>query len=342
MRTKETSKFFLGIDVSKLTLDISLMCVHDHQKQPIKYCRLNNSAQGMKQLERWLKQNAVLFSEQSMVVIENTGIYHRVLWDFCSKKGLPVYIGNAADIKWSFGIARGKNDKIDSARLCSYAQKHAEDLKATPALDPELIKLKDLMTSRNNLLSNLNSIKVYLKELKGINNKSTQQTLESAYESALNGLKQSLAAVESELNKIITTNNAFKKNYDLLTSIPGIGRLTAVYMICCTANFAGNITGKQLASYAGVVPFEHTSGSSIRKKSRLHKMANKELKKMLHLCAMSAIQHHQEFKQYYERKKKEGKNSMSILNAIRNKLVLRAVAVVKKGQPYVNNLQVAA
>lgn len=342
MSTKESSKFFLGIDVSKLTLDISLMCVHDHQKQPIKYCRLSNSTQGMAQFDKWLKQNAVLCTDQSIVVIENTGIYHRLLWEFCSKKSLPVYIGNAADIKWSFGIARGKNDKIDSLRLCQYAQKHAEYLKASPALDPELIKLKDLMTSRNNLLSNLNSIKVYLKELKGVNNKSIQQTMENAYKSALNGLKKSLACIESEINKVISGNESFKKTFNLLISIPGIGRLTAVYMICCTANFAGNITGKQLASYAGVVPFEHTSGSSVRKKNRLHKMANKDLKKMLHLCAMSTIQHNEEFKQYYQRKKNEGKNSMSILNAIRNKLVLRSVAVVRKGMPYVNNVQKVA
>ena len=171
MRTKENAKFFLGIDVSKLTLDISLVCVEDHQKQAMQYCRLNNSVQGMKQLEIWLKKNGVLFGDQTLLVIENTGIYHRLLWAFCSKKGLPVYIGNAADIKWSFGIARGKNDKIDSTRVCSYAQKHADDLRATPALDPELIQLKDLMTSRNNLLSGLNSIKVYLKELKGVNDK---------------------------------------------------------------------------------------------------------------------------------------------------------------------------
>ena len=342
MRTKENVRSFLGVDVSKLTLDISLLKVNDHQKQPMLYCRVENSAKGMKLFAAWLKKNGVAFTDQSLLVIENTGIYHRTLWAFCSKKGLPVYIGNAADIKWSFGIARGKNDKIDSSRLCSYAQKHADDLRATPALDPELLKLKDLMTSRNNLLSNLNSIKVYLKELKGVNDPSVQKSLERAYSTALEGLKRSLMSIEEELNRIINANAAFKKTYDLLITIPGIGRLTAIYMICCTANFAGKITGKQLASYAGVVPFENTSGSSIRKRSRLHKMANKELKKMLHLCAMSAIQHHEEFRQYYERKKKEGKNSMSILNAIRNKLVLRSVAVIKKGEPYVNNLQSAA
>ncbi|CAN5326454.1 hypothetical protein BH11BAC5_BH11BAC5_12490 [soil metagenome] len=71
-------------------------------------------------------------------------------------------------------------------------------------------------------------------------------------------------------------------------------------------------------------------------------MANKTLKKAVHLCAMSVIQFYPEFKQYYERKKAEGKHSMSVLNAIRNKIVLRAVAVVNKQQPYVDNTKEAA
>ncbi len=124
--------------------------------------------------------------------------------------------------------------------------------------------------------------------------------------------------------------------------MPGIGHLTAVYLLCCTNNFAGKISGKQLASYAGVVPFEHSSGTSIKGRPRVHKMANKELKKMIHLCALSVLKYSPEFKHYFERKKAEGKNGMSVLNAIRNKLLLRVVAVVNKQQPYVENMTVAA
>ena len=124
--------------------------------------------------------------------------------------------------------------------------------------------------------------------------------------------------------------------------MPGIGHLTAVYIICCTNNFAGKINGKQLASYAGVVPFDHSSGISIKGKNRVHKMANKDLKKMLHLCALTTIKYYPEFRQYFERKKAEGKNGMLILNAIRNKLVLRVVAVVNKQQSYVDNTALVA
>ncbi|HEY2725717.1 MAG TPA: IS110 family transposase [Parafilimonas sp.] len=127
-----------------------------------------------------------------------------------------------------------------------------------------------------------------------------------------------------------------------MLSVPGIGRFTAVYLICCTNNFAAKYTGKQLAGYAGVVPFDHTSGTSIKSKNRVHKMANKDLKQMLHLCALTAIKCYPEFTNYFNRKKAEGKNGMSVLNAIRNKIVLRAIAVVNKQAPYVDYTKQAA
>jgi transposase len=106
---------------------------------------------------------------------------------------------------------------------------------------------------------------------------------------------------------MIKEDAAIYTNYELIKSVPGIGHLTAVYIICCTNNFASKISGKQLASYAGVVPFEHSSGISIKGKNRVHKMANKDLKKMLHLCALTAIKYYPEFSNYFNRKKQKVK-----------------------------------
>lgn len=338
----EEVRFYLGIDVSKLWFDISVMAVIDHKKQPLQTKRFDNSPEGLKQLDKWLKLQSVSFDEHSLLVIENTGVYHRLIWEYCSTHNLPIYIGNAAHIKWSFGIARGKNDVIDSQRLCNYACKNADDLKVTAALNPVFIQLKDMITSRVRLMEQANATKVFLKELKQSNTKEVQQILEQAHKAALKGLEKSIERIEAHIKTIIESDTAIKANYDLLISVPGIGHVTAVYIICCTNNFAGNISGKQLASYAGVVPFKDTSGTSIKGKHKVHKMANKDLKKLLHLCAVSAIGHHQEFRQYYDRKKAEGKHSMTILNAIRNKIALRAVAVIKSRKKYVDNYKKAA
>ena len=339
---QETTKFYLGIDVSKSWFDISMMQVVDHQKQPMQTERFANTPDGIKLWHQWLKKQKVGFNKRSLLVIENTGVYHRLIWSFCSKYNLPLYIGNAAHIKWSLGITRGKNDIVDSQRLCNYACKEADDLQATPALNIVFMQLKDLMTARTKLLSQLRSTQVYIKELKLSNYVSVQKVLEKAHKAAIEGLKKSIQLIEAQMQLIIDNDEAIKINYKLLLSVPGIGPFTAIYLVCCTNNFNGKVTGKQLASYAGVVPFGYTSGSSIKGKNKVHKMANKDLKKLLHLCALTTIKYYPEFKDYYERKKTEGKHAMCILNAIRNKIVLRAVAVVNNKKPYVNNYVKAA
>ena len=323
------TKFYVGIDVSKPYFDASLMAVVNHVKQPIESERFDNTTLGMKVFEKWLKKQQVSFNKNSIVVIENTGIYHRLIWSFCSKKQLPLHIGNAAHIKWSFGIARGKNDKIDSIRLCNYAFKEADTLTGTPALDADLMLLKDLITARTKLLKQVGSLRVSIKELGNVMGKSHHKLMVRSLKSAIDGLVGSIKNVEAQIKKIVTENTAFQQNYNLLISIPGIGPVTATYLIGCTANFAGKPSGKQLACYAGVAPFEHS-------------MANKDLKKLLHLCALSLIRYNEEFKTYYNRKKEEGKHSMSILNAIRNKIALRIAAVIKNQTSYKINYNMAA
>ncbi|WP_139361756.1 transposase, partial [Spirosoma sp. 209] len=91
---------------------------------------------------------------------------------------------------------------------------------------------------------------------------------------------------------------------------------------------------KQFACYAGVAPFPYQSGSSIRGKTRVSPMADKHMKTLLHLSAMTAIRAKGELRDYYQRKVGEGKNKMAVLNAVRNKLIGRAYAVVSKNQEY--------
>ena len=195
---KKKVRFYLGMDVSKLWIDITVMCVVNHEKQPTVTERFDNDAAGMKVLFKWLKKHKVSFDENSLLVIENTGVYHRLVWEYCSQQGLPLYIGNATHIKWSFGIDRGKNDKIDSQRLCAYAFKNADELKATPVLNPVFLRLKDLMTAGSRLLAQKNSIKVCLGELKLSNSKETQLIIEQAHKAALEGIKESIKVAEKQ------------------------------------------------------------------------------------------------------------------------------------------------
>ena len=127
---------------------------------------------------------------------------------------------------------------------------------------------------------------------------------------------------------------ALKKLFSLVSSVIGIGFVTAVNMIIHTNEFKIMKDAKKLACYCGVAPFESSSGSSIKKKTKVSHMANKRLKTNLHMAALSSIRHDEGMKNYYERKVAEGKPKLMVLNAVRNKLISRVIAVVKRETAY--------
>ena len=330
-------KFFIGIDVSKHTLDIAFIIRNGDRLSDPAWRQFSNTQSGLKEMKKWLLQMNVLLDHQAIVVIENTGIYHRLLWQYCSGLQLDLCIENAAQVKWSLGIARGKNDKVDSRRLALYAVRHIDRLKAAPRLQSNIMALKDLLTLRTKLLVQLRSTSTGFNELKNVSGTVIIKTMQNILRPAQNGLTESLKRIEEQIKIMLLKDKELSRVYRLLLTIPGIGHITALMLMCCTNLFTLCSSGKQLACYCGVAPFDHQSGISIRGKQRVHKMANKELKRLLHLCALTVIRHKQEFKLYYERKKQEGKHAMCILNAIRNKIILRVFAVVKNDRPYVNN-----
>jgi transposase len=336
-------KYFIGIDVSKHTIDVAFIKGEQKDYSKIVWKQFSNKLQGLYNMRAWLAQMNVPLSEETIVVIENTGIYHRLLWQYFSSLGVELCIENAAQVKWSLGIARGKSDKVDSRRLALYALRHQDRLKPTPALHQSIMPLKDLMTLRTKLLVQIKGITTALKELGSISVSAdfVKQTTK-LLAPALKGMEQSLKKVEKQIKDIVKADEAIYAIYKRLITVPGIGPITAVYFICCSNVFTMCKSGKQLACYCGVVPFDYQSGISIKGGRQVHKMANKELKHLLHMCALTSIKNHPEFREYYLRKKKEGKHALSIINAIKNKLVLRAFAVVKNERDYVDNYSKAA
>ena len=122
----------------------------------------------------------------------------------------------------------------------------------------------------------------------------------------------------------------------MVTSVKGVGMVLCVQLLVYTHAFTRLQNSRQLACYAGVAPFEHTSGSSIKGRTHTSNFANMTLKSSLHLAAISSIQHNPDLKKYYHRKVLEGKSKMSVINAVRAKLLYRVLAVVKRGTPYQN------
>src|SRR5437868_14363583 len=155
---------------------------------------------------------------------------------------------------------------------------------------------------------------------------------------AIKFLSGRIDLVEERIKNLIEANIELKTTCELLRSIKGVGWIIAAYMISCTGNFKRFSNARKFNCYAGLAPFKYESGTSIRGRSKVSHLANKDAKTMLNLAASCAIRCDQEMKQYYQKRVSEGKRKMSCINIVRSKLVARMFAVVKRQTPYQERL----
>jgi transposase len=152
---------------------------------------------------------------------------------------------------------------------------------------------------------------------------------------------QYIKQVEQEIMEVIAINDDLLKNYRIITSIKGIGPVNAWMTIAYTENFTSFTDARKYAVYVGVVPYDHSSGTSLNGRKRVSHLANKELKQELNQAAKAAITHDPELKAYADRKIKS-KCYPIILNNVKFKLILRMFSLVKRGEKYVENYRRSA
>jgi len=154
------------------------------------------------------------------------------------------------------------------------------------------------------------------------------------YIAALNSAIKELEKIDEKIMELIEKSEDLAKKYKYATSVRCVGFVAATYLLIYTNGFTRFNSAKQLASYAGIAPFEYSSGTSIRGRTKVHPMANKTLKKVLHMCAVSSVRHNPEMVTYFNRKVDEGKNKMLVLNAVRNKVLHRVFSCVRDQRMY--------
>lgn len=323
----------LGIDISKDFIDLALS--ENKSNASMVNTKLANNLEGYQALLSWLDIQGVK-KEQLLICLENTGIYHRALVVFLQHHQIFTWVENPIEIKWSIGLQRGKNDQVDAQRICMYAFRNQDKAQPYMAKDEALQKLTNLLTSRERLMGVKKMLSIPIKELHQVGLEKESQDMAGSCNQTLDGIQKDLVDIEKEINTIIAQDKQIKDSYELISSVPNVGRVTALYFIVTTNNSKRFDNAKQLASYSGIAPFEHRSGTSVRAKSRVNHMANKTLKRALLLCAVNSLRHKGEMRLYYERKVGEGKNKMSVINAIRNKILKRIFACLRDKQMYIN------
>jgi transposase len=326
---------FVGIDVSKSSLDVYLKPVGCHKV-------FSNDQQGFTEMVEWVMENAGTVSHSELLFgFEHTGIYSDNLILFLDGKALSFTVIPGLELKRSLGIRRGKSDKADCRDIAGYIYEKRETVKLYTLPSKTLCELRRLSSLRERMVKERAAYKTRLKEYRSQFPNEVDTVYLDSQEVIINSFNDQIERVEKEINKLIKEDATLLRQYNLINTIKGVGPQTAIMMIILTSGFESFENWRKFASYAGIAPFPNQSGT-FNGRTKTSKLANQRIKSLLTMCAGTAIQYNPEMKLYYEKRTQEGKNRMSTLNIIRNKLLSRIFAVVERDTPYVDVHKYAA
>jgi transposase len=304
-----------GVDISKDVFD-----VHGSNRGHDRY---RNDETGFRKYLRELPHG-------SLVVMEATGYYHYRLAQFLYKNGVTVSVVNPLSIKRfiQMKLAKVKTDKSDAKAICEYALINEvplyNALTGTQSECLQLFRLLDTYLKQRTATKN----KIHGEAVLGIPSKFVHRSLVRNRKQ----LDKEVMAIESKILSLVKEDQ--QEQLTLLTSIPGIGQKTALFLIVVTDGFSKFENAAQLCSYVGITPTVRESGSSVRGRARISKVGNRKLRNLLFLCSFNACKHNKACKALYERITSKGKSKKLALIAVANKLLKQSFAITKSGRPY--------
>lgn len=325
----------MGCDIAQDTFTFCLR----NQAQVICQGEIPNSK---KSIQKWLKElKQVNHIDLTGVIfcLEHTGIYGMLLMHTLHSRSLTVCVEGAASIKLSLGLQRGKNDRVDAQRIAEYAMRYTDRLKQWRPKREVLERLQLLNGMRARLIKAGNVLKSHTTEVGKFLGRQEYMLLKRGTQESLKAIEANIRKADEAIEVLIKSDENLKRLSELVTSVANVGMVTCAAMLVRTNEFQDFTEAKKFACTAGLAPFEHSSGKSVRGKTRVSHRAHKDLKTLLHMCAVGAISRKGEMQDFYLRKVAQGKNKMLVLNAVRNKLVHRVFAVVRDGVMYQKNYQ---
>lgn len=323
----------LGVDVSKKAIDI---CWAEYKL----FICIDNSSVGFCKFKKWCKDHEIDLQE-TFIVLEYTGGYEYRFIQFCESQAINYRRVPGLEIKKSMGMARGKSDKADAYRISTYGDEKIKRLTPAKPLDKNILELKQLLSFRKRLVRENAGYQNTVKERKYMYELGNKDMIISTANKKIEANTKYIKQVEDKIIYLIKSNESMYLNYRIITSIKGIGPVNGWMTIAYTENFTSFPDGRHYAVYVGVIPFEHTSGTSIKGRRRTSNLAQKELKQELNQAAKAAVQHDPELRAYAERQLKNKEYGI-VLNNVKFKLILRMFSLVKRGEMYVENYRRSA
>ncbi|ANP64972.1 TPA: IS110 family transposase [Vibrio parahaemolyticus] len=308
MNTNTLQNINVGVDTGKSQLDIYI--------RPLDiYFTVPNTEKGISDAIKTIKKH-----KPQRVVIEATGRLEMPFILACDKAKLPYVIANPLRIKRFAGAIgqRAKNDRLDAALIAHYAER----------VQPELTKLKsenirlmsDLVTRRNQLLTMQTMERNRLQIL--------PKNISSTITPILTALKNQIEKVEAKIAKLIESCPEYQAKNTILQSMPGVGKVLAASLISNVPEL-GFITNKQASSLIGVAPITRESGRF--KGKRLIQGGRSQVRTVMYMAMMSAIQCNPVFKATYERLLTAGKPKKVAIVACMRKMVVILNSMLRDG-----------
>ncbi len=327
---------FIGIDFSKLKFDVSFFELGQMDK--IHHCEFTNEKEGFILLLKWIASLSKIKPEDWLFCGEHTGLYCVGLTESLLKKKLFIWLENPLRIKRSSGLKREKSDKRDSLEIAEYAYRYQDRARVYELPEKSFEELQLLLSFRERLTKNKVSLEISCSEMRRVHQRNpTARFIYEQSQSDIARIGKEIETIEKKMLEIIESSSALKENYELVTSVKGIGIINALTIIIHTRNFTCFGNSRQYSCYGGMAPFKNSSGSSLNKGNHVSKLANKQIKTLLTQAARSAVLYDKDLRIYYQRKIAEGKHKNVALNNVRNKLLHRIFAVVRNKILYQEN-----
>ena len=331
-------RYAIGLDVSDKDVTSSCVTPVFHAQaglleyQTIWYAiPFEQTPAGYAALIALMRQHQIPPSDVTLIM-ESTGVYSERLSHFLYDQGLPVCVEPPLKIHAAF-YERGKTDPIDSRQIGEYGFRFADQLHLWHPREAIIDQIATLLTMREQLVKMQTASKNFRKSLQR-KHQAFPDLLEMS-QTLGQDFKQRITTLETAIRAQIATNPLLQQTTDHLLLIKSAGFLLVVNFLVMTEGYTQHLTYQDLASYSGVCPFEHRSGTSVYRRPQADGAGPERLRKLLYLAAMRVRQTNPEFKTYYERKVKAGKSGRLVLTNIENRLLKLMCGVVKSGKPYI-------
>ena len=306
---------FIGLDVSKDKFDVAL----DDRHRAV----FSRDKKGFYQFFRWIQAHA----KRPWVCMEATGCYSEAIADYLLSKDIQVSIANPMQIK-SFcraKLLRNKTDSLDARAIAQYAS--VMPLRPYQKRSQEQKELNDL----NKLLDTLKTQLIQLtNQLESTQGEKAKKRLRQF----IRELKKRIRAIETELDDFVNTNEQVSEHVALITSIPGVGKVTAYQLLGMITDINSFTNAKEFAAFIGLSPKQTQSGK-LNGLTRISKVGNPRLRKAFYMASLSAKRHNPNLKDFVARLQAKGKAPKAILCAIMRKLAHFVFGVLKNKQAFI-------